>query len=293
MSKTKLSPPSGIPTQTIILACIGWSIASLLFYLFLSTPTEGVPHLENGKKVIKEGKEVLDYIRPTWYRIGTYFMQSVAILAAGYLCLRNWRSPKIISGRNVWLGLGVGILSWGIGNGVFGYIDLSTGKAPDPPSLPDLFFVVTYIFLSWGMAMSVFGRRLNLYPNQWGMVAGVGVVGLAIAIYVTFFTDPVFNLEVSKLVLGFYALGDVWLLIVATILLLAFWGGKAAQSWRLLGGAGIAMFIADLGFAYQSKSPNYQSGDWIEFFWILAFMLWGMGAALEFDISSRPSPRRR
>jgi hypothetical protein len=148
------------------------------------------------------------------------------------------------------------------------------------------------------MAMSVIGRRLNLYPKQWAIVGGVGLVGLGMAAYVTFGVGGGgFKLDLGKILNIVYALGDIWLLIVATILLLAFWGGKAAQSWRLLGSAGIAMFLSDLFFNYSINASDickpYQSGGATEFFWILAFILWGMAAALEFDLSSRPAVRSR
>jgi hypothetical protein len=239
-----------------------------------------------------------EYRRPVWYRVGTYILQTLSIAYTGWLCWRNCQSPKMLGGRNVWLGLGMGVVSWGFGNLIFGYLDLSTGKPPEPPAIPDFFFVVTYLLLSWGMALSVIGKRLNLFPKQWGIVGSVGLFGLIFGIYVTFFAgvkDGAIELGVGKLLAAFYALGDVWLLIVATILLLAYWGGKAAQSWRLLGGAGISMFIADLGYNYSlnSSGDKYQSGDWIEFFWILAFVLWGMGAALEFDLSAQRSSSSR
>lgn len=284
MSKTKPSAPSPSsfpPTQSVIVGGIALAALALLFYLLFSAPD-----------IAADGTAV----RPSWYRIGTYVFQTIAIAISGFLCLRNWRSTKIISGRNVWLGLGIGIVSWGVGNSIFGVMDLALKSPPTPPAIPDVFFTLTYVFLSWGMAMSVIGRRLNLFPKQWAIVFGVGVFGLIIGTFVTFIAGGegnAFDLSPQKIINAIYALGDVWLLIVATILLLAFWGGKAAQSWRLIGTAGISMFIGDLGFAYSSKSPTYQSGDWIEFFWILAFVLFGMGAALEYDLSTKPSSRRR
>ncbi|MBD2187721.1 hypothetical protein H6F41_06135, partial [Pseudanabaena sp. FACHB-723] len=119
MNKDK-SSSSGISTQSIIWAAIAWAILALMFYLFLSAPTDSMGGIkpEECDKVIKDLS-----VRPNWYRYGTYIFQTIAIAVSGLLCLRNWRSPKIISGRNVWLGLGLGILSWGIGNLIFGYLD--------------------------------------------------------------------------------------------------------------------------------------------------------------------------
>ena len=342
MSRAKSPSPSGISTQSIVWAAIGWAALALMFYLFFNVPSDVYPILPDPKD-LTDSQECLSLnktfgiiqlnFRPNWYRIGTYIFQTVAIAFSGFLCLRNWRSSKIISGRNVWLGLGLGIIAWGIGNLIFGFLDFQYQsqiiQAGEPlkqisqqmpaaarkklletaatamqntvatfPSIADIFFVATYVFLSWGMAMSVIGRRLNLYPKQWGIVAAVGVFGIGLACYVTFFVSA-FEMNTGKILNIVYALGDIWLLIVATILLLAFWGGKAAQSWRLLGSAGIAMFVSDLWFNYSintsdiCKGNPYQSGGPAEFFWILAFILWGVAAALEFDLSSRPTTRSR
>jgi len=335
MSRAKSPSPSGISTQSIVFAASAWAVLALMFYLFFNAPTDSYAILTEKGECAELAKKfgVIDLnFRPNWYRIGTYVFQTVAIAFSGILCLRNWRSPKIISGRNVWLGLGLGIIAWGIGNLIFGFLDFQYQsqiiQAGEPlkeiakmtptarnkalavaadamknvvepfPSIADIFFVATYVFLSWGMAMSVIGRRLNLYPKQWGIVGAVGVVGIGLASYVTFFVSE-FKLDTSKILNIVYALGDIWLLIVAAILLLAFWGGKAAQSWRLLGSAGIAMFLSDLWFNYSvntgdiCKGTAYQSGGPAEFFWILAFILWGTAAALEFDLSSRPAARSR
>lgn len=336
MSRAKSPSPSGISTQAIVWVAIGWAALALMFYLFFNTPTEG-PHtiLTKGDECPELGKTfgVVQglFVRPNWYRVGTYIFQTVAIAFSVLLCLRNWRSSKIISGRNVWLGLGLGIIAWGVGNLIFGFLDFQYQskliEAGEPlkqitqipeatrrkvletatnaiknlvepfPSIADIFFTATYVFLSWGMAMSVIGRRLNLFPKQWAIVGAVAFVGIGLAAYVTFVVGV--SSGTSKILNIVYALGDTWLLIVATILLLAFWGGKAAQSWRLLGSAGIAMFFSDLWFNYSMnigdicRAKPYQSGEPAEFFWILAFTLWGIAAALEFDLSSRPTTRSR
>ena len=44
MSRAKSPSPTGIPTQSIIWAAIGWATLALIFYLFLSAPTDG-PHI--------------------------------------------------------------------------------------------------------------------------------------------------------------------------------------------------------------------------------------------------------
>lgn len=286
MSKASPSDSKPIfpPTQYVILGSIIWAILSILYYLFLGLPTES------------SGEEL---VRPYWYRIGIYVFQTIPIAFTGFLCLRNFRSSKIIGSRRVWLGIGIGVISWGIGNLIFAYIELIL-KQPPFPSLADAFFVVTSIFLSLGMLMSIVGRRINLVLWQWLIVAAVAIVGIAVAGFVTFIAgkdgQPVeFSLGTYLYII--YALGDILLLVVAAILFQAFRGGKYASSWQLLGMGGGSMYIADLGFNYLNNIATdarpYQSGELVELFWIFAFLLFGMAAALELDISLRAASTRR
>ncbi|HEY9655794.1 MAG TPA: hypothetical protein V6C50_09900, partial [Crinalium sp.] len=91
---------------------------------------------------------------------------------------------------------------------------------------------------------------------------------------------------------GFYIVCDVLLLILATTLLLAFWGGRFAQSWRMIAAAAFSLYIADIWFQFTTKHiPNYQSGGFLEVFWVFSGVLFGIGAALEHDLSSRAPSR--
>ncbi|MCY7324234.1 MAG: hypothetical protein LH660_21145 [Phormidesmis sp. CAN_BIN36] len=93
----------------------------------------------------------------------------------------------------------------------------------------------------------------------------------------------------------FYVVADVFILIVATTLLLAFWGGRFSQSWRMIAAAAFSLYVADMWFKYATaRLENYQSGGLLEIFWVLSGVLFGIGAALEFDLSrSRRSGGRR
>jgi hypothetical protein len=286
MSKAKSPVPTTVfpPTQYVIFASICWAILALLYYLFLGLPTDTL----NGVLV-----------RPYWYRIGIYVFQTLPIAITGFLCLRNCFNPKMISNRLVWLGIGIGVISWGIGNLIFAYTELIL-KQPPFPSLADVFFVTTYVFLSLGMAMSVINRRISLSSLQWLIVAVISILAVAVAGFVTFVAGKNGQSVEFNLVTGLYiiyALGDTLLVVVAAILLQAFSGGKYASSWQLLGIGGVSMFIADLGFNYlgniATETKPYQSGELVEVFWIVAFLLFGMAAAVDLDISLRASVRRK
>jgi hypothetical protein len=264
-------------TQNIVLASIAWGVLALLFFLLFSAKIPGV-----------DGKES----RADWYVIGTNIFEALAYLGAGILCLRNWRSPQIVSGRNVWLAIGIGMLSYFLGGIFFGYTEIVLKEEPIV-SLGDIFFVVTYLFVGAGMILAVASRRLNLEKWQWMIVFAIGAFGSALAWLISHQSQdgvedqlPAWAQNIAPFLNWFYIVSDVMLLIIATTLLLAFWGGRVSLSWRMIAAAAFSLYIADMWFKYATIwIPNYQSGEILEVFWVLSGVLFGMGAALEHDAS--------
>jgi hypothetical protein len=349
----KSSDSKSVPSvQAIVLGEIAWAVLALLFFLLFSVPVPGQE-------------------RPYWYSAGTSIFETVAFVVAAILCFRNWRSPQIVSGRNVWLFIGLGMLCYFIGGLFFSYWELGLGIEPDV-SPGDFFYVLTYIFLIVGMFMAVASRRLNLEIWQWGVVGVIAAVGIILATLVSLPTGNAPSAMMSpalaqtapakpatkapakpntkpapaakpkatapapatpapaiaspsptpaateakptpatetnvpewakaleeqlaplKPILDWiYVIGDILLLIIATTLLLAFWGGRFAQSWRMIAAAAFCLYIADIWFKYATnRLANYQSGGLLEVFWVFSGVLFGIGAALEYDISSRSRSR--
>ncbi len=371
MDKTP-SSKSALSVQSIVLTEIAWAVAALLFFLLGGISLSG---LQAGEAA------------PFWYAFGTAFFEVGAFFSAAMLCLRNWGSSQIVSGRSVWLFIGLGLLCYGIGSLLFTYWETGLGREPDV-SPGDLFYVLTYIFLILGLGQAVITRRLNLEIAQWGIVALIAVVGVSLAVLVsspkeagqswlmppamaqtapaTAPAKPVdksatkptgksaaqsspkaspkaaaagvkpspvvpapadpgmvpndsvppavapvaapevpakpvptwaVNIESQLAPLKgplnwYYVVSDIFLLIVATTLLLAFWGGRFAQSWRLIAAAAFCLYIADMWFKYATRpGSTYQSGGLLEVFWVFSAVLFGIGAALEYDLSSRSRSR--
>jgi len=368
--------------QKVVYGGIIWAVSALLFFLLFGVGEE----------------------RPQWYTIGTYIFEQGAFFAAALLCLRNWSSPQIASGKNVWLGIGLGTFCYGFGSFLFGFWEQYWGL--DPAVSPgDLFFMLFYVLVGWGMTLAILPRKINLERWQWLTILGIGTVGIAIGAFLTMTTpakaaippivaqapaatpgvtpsvakptvttsppvspvptqvsptpittprssspvvfptvtpsqgsigatpkststaapkspaiapedskatpspkdkkseaktsyggeapEMILNLEKqleshAQLVSLIYVVADVFLLIMATTLLLTFWGGRFAQSWRMVAAASFCMYIADMWFKYASdRIPDYQSGFVLEVFWVFSGVLFGIGAALEYDNSIR------
>ena len=83
----------------------------------------------------------------------------------------------------------------------------------------------------------------------------------------------------------FYVWSDVVLFIVATLIVMGFWGMKLNRAWIINSFAVMCYYISDIWFAYAaSHIENYQSGFILEIFWTFGAILFGLAAATEFDI---------
>ena len=269
------SSQSLFSNRNIILASIGWAVLALLYFLLFSAKVPTTDGVES---------------RADWYVLGTNIFEGLAYLGAGILCLRNWRSPQIVSSRNIWLAIAIGMFSYFLGGIIFGYTEIVLGEEPDV-SIGDVFFVLTYLSVGVGMILAVASRRIHLEKWQLLIVAAIAVSGSLLAVWISM--QQTAPSEPLILILNwFYIVSDVVLLIIATTLLLAFWGGRVAQSWRMIAAAAFSLYIADMWFKY-AQGPNYQSGEILEVFWVFSGVLFGMGAVLEHDASLSRTRRER
>jgi hypothetical protein len=311
-------------------AGVAWGVVALLFFLLFSAPGE-------------------DGTQPEWFLLGINFLETGAFLIAAILCFRNWKSTQIVSGRSVWLWIGIGLLAYTLGNVMFFLWGNVWGLDP-AVSLGDFFYILSYIFLAAGMFKAVLPRRLNLTVPQWLIVAGIGTGGILLALFINISAaearvtpplmepqmqwlqatagaepatvaepivpgavdgmaapeasenapDWVVNLDqalepLESFVGILYIIGDIVLLIIAGTLLVAFWGGRFSQSWKLIAIAAFCLYIADMFFAYTLNTGSYIEGSLWEVFWTFSAVFFWLGAVVEYSISvnSRRSPRRR
>jgi hypothetical protein len=273
-------------TQNLVLANISWGVLALLYFLLFSA------------KIPTATTEGVQELRAQWYLIGTNVFEAVAYLGAGILCLRNWRSPQIVNSHNVWLAIGGGMLSYFFGGIIFGYMEIVLKQEPFP-SVADIFFVTTYLLIVPGMVWAVASRRIKLEIWQWIVTLAIGIFSSSLAWLISN-TKPCQKEEIAAwatqlapILNWFYVVSDVLLLVIATALLLAFWGGRVSQSWRMIAAAAFSLYIADMWQKFDTTSCKYQSGGILEVFFVLGGVLFGMGAVLEHDASWNRSRRER
>jgi hypothetical protein len=82
----------------------------------------------------------------------------------------------------------------------------------------------------------------------------------------------------------FYVWCDVGLSCLALIMLFRFWGGKLSKAWQVNAQALLCIYVADMWYAYAGNQiPDYQSGFFLEAFWLIGCLQFGIAAAMEFD----------
>jgi hypothetical protein len=151
--------------QNVMYLAFGWSALSIVIYMFFSGAAQGIE-------------------RPFWYRILTaYILQNVPTLWAGLLCIRNGLSRRMPSGSQVWLLIGIALLSYFVGNIFFSSWELvwhlnSTGSLGDP------FFVIFYVCLSLAMLTAIVTKRVQLKIYQWVIVAGIGIYAAVLVMWI-------------------------------------------------------------------------------------------------------------
>ena len=92
-----------------------------------------------------------------------------------------------------------------------------------------------------------------------------------------------------------YVIADCFLVVIAAAVLVAFWGGRFSQSWKLIAIATFCLYIADMSLAFAAAVDNYNEGALWEVFWIWSALFFAAGAAIEYNVSkrSRRGARRR
>ncbi len=83
---------------------------------------------------------------------------------------------------------------------------------------------------------------------------------------------------------SFYVWCDVALFSLATMMILAFWGGRISNAWQVNAQAIICFYIADMWYAYAGNQiKDYQGGFMIEVFWIFGAIQFAVAAVTEFE----------
>src|SRR5215203_3453510 len=177
--------------------------------------------------------------------------------------------------------LGLGILSWVVGQAVFTYYEWVLRQPPPLPSLADLGYLSVYPFLLVGILLLP-ARPVPAASRTRIALDGLMIMTAAVTFSWYFVLGPVMQqgteTTLAKAVSTAYPLADI--VLIACLVILASRPGEHAllPAVRLLALGLILIVIADSNFAYWSLHDAYATGTFPDVGWALGYMLVALGA---------------
>lgn len=196
--------------------------------------------------------------------------------ASTFLALRASRQASLPVGtRVVWRRLAAGFGAFWLGDVVWAVLEIGFGLEPFP-SAADFGYVSFYPLVLWGLLAVPLALRTRADKLKFWLDALTVVLGGGTAI-VYFVFVPVlaaaYEEWISAAVSLAYPVGDLLLLLgIATVLLRRPDPGTVG-ALRLLAAGLSLMIVSDIAFGPLVLQDAYQSGDWVDDFWILATLL--------------------
>lgn len=219
------------------------------------------------------------------------------VAVAAFVVLAVARSfGKGESLRRQWTLIGLGVLSFAIGDAIWSWIELVMRQEVPYPGLPDVFYIAEYVFIGAGLLMATLA-----YSRLFDIRAAVGFAGTAgivmmVLLYVGLFSPYILSdssLAIGELVASiFYPTADVLFLVVPSLAMLLvvgrLAGGRLGWPWWFVAAGAIILAASDAFFSYLSAANAYAGGSIVDYGWMLAHVAFAVGASLAVDVS-RPA----
>src|ERR671913_89320 len=186
--------------------------------------------------------------------------------------------------------LGLGILSWVLGQAIFTYYEWVLGQPPPLPSIADVGYLSVYPFLPVGILLLP-ARPIPVTSRARIALDGLMIMTAALTFSWFFVLGPVIQqgggTVPAKAVSAAYPLADI--VLIACLLILAMRPGEHALrvAASLLALGLLFVVVLDSIYGYQTLNDLYVTGTILDVGWPLAYMLIGLGA---FAVRLAPTP---
>jgi PAS domain S-box-containing protein len=177
--------------------------------------------------------------------------------------------------------LGLGVLSWVVGQAVFTYYEWVLRQPPPLPSVADVGYLSVYPFLLVGILLLP-SRPVPAASRMRIALDGLMIMTAAVTFSWYFVLGPIMQqgteTTLAKAVSTAYPLADI--VLIACLVILASRPGENTllPAARLLALGMILIVIADSNFAYWSLHDAYATGTLPDVGWALGYMLVALGA---------------
>lgn len=217
---------------------------------------------------------------------------AAAALAAGFACLHSAHRGQYgfgrawtIALRRAWRLLGAAALSWGLGQLIWSWLDLTGGSGADFPSLADVFFLAAIPLLAAGV-LSWPTAPVRALAQLRTLLDGLLIASSLLFASWALVLGPTYHGGGGSLlprVIGLaYPIGDMVALTIA-FSVLARTRGRAIIQPALITVAIVSMTLADSAFAYLAGKGAYATGAWLDLGWLIGWLVLAVAAL-------RPAP---
>jgi hypothetical protein len=177
--------------------------------------------------------------------------------------------------------LGMGILSYALGQMIFTYYELVLHRAPPFPSLADIGYLIEYPFFLLGILLLP-ARPIPVASRARIALDGLMTMTAAVTFSWYFILGPVVQqgseTVLAKIVAMAYPLADI--VLITCLLILALRPSEYAlrRAVYLLALGLIFLVVADSIYGYQTLNQSYVTGTILDVGFPVALMLIGLGA---------------
>jgi signal transduction histidine kinase len=174
-----------------------------------------------------------------------------------------------------WYLFGLGLLAFAVGDTIFTLYENVWHRDPPIPSAADVFYLLGYPFLTVGLALLI--RRVDPTRRLSGLLdAAILCAAFALVQWVFLIDDAVHgagSTAASTVNLLYPAMDIVLVAGLAIFLLTPTW---RTASYRFLAASVVILVVADE--IYGASPDKYASTSWLDSFWLISYVFWGVAA---------------
>ena len=216
-----------------------------------------VAHLGTGL-----GGRGLDHFADRWLSDGLE-------LLAGSGCLL--RALLVRHERLAWSALGIGIVSFALGDVCFDFV---YGGAPPIPSLADVFYLSFYPCCCVALALLFKSRVSSFDRSLWldGLMAALASAAVSASVVLEVVLRNTHGAIGTVAVNLAYPVADL-VLLALVVFVFAVSGFRPGRTWATVGGAFAVMAVADGLYLYLTATGRYGEGSLLDALWPAAMLL--------------------
>lgn len=209
----------------------------------------------------------LDEFTERWIYDGLELLAAVGCLL---------RAASIRDERAAWLVLGLGILSFGLGDICFDFV---YNGSPPGVSICDAFYLAFYPACYASLALLVRSRISSFDRSVWldGLIAALAVSAVSASVVLQVVLTHTHGNRLTMFVNLAYPVADLILLAIVVVVF-ALTGWRPGRAWATAGVAFGVITLADSLFLYLNATGGYAEGTLLDALWPAAMLLLAVAA---------------